>query len=130
IFAGHRCKTDPPPLGLFGEPTAVGTCTSPRSVGYDREKAERIAIETSILIVAVASIAGLAWFLIARRSRPQEQAAGRTPQRRVPASKPARPDVSFTTEAIDAMNARVYELAFGVSRTDYQILGEHAEVLA
>ncbi len=48
----------------------------------------------------------------------------------MPASKPARPDVSFTTEAIDAMNARVYELAFGVSRTDYRILGEHAEVLA
>src|SRR5690606_41703985 len=102
IFAGHRCKTDPPPLGLFGEPTADGTCTSPRSVGYDREKAERIAIETSILIVAVASIAGLAWFLIARRPRPQEPAADRTPPCKVPASHPPRPAVSATTAATDA----------------------------
>src|SRR5690606_16768708 len=58
-----------------------------------------------------------------------EQNAGKHSLRAVPASRRALPDVSFTTEAIEAVNAQVYELAFCVTRTDYQILGEHADVL-
>lgn len=43
--------------------------------------------------------------------------------------KAAGPQIPYTNEAIEATNAEIYKLAFGVTRTDYQVLGEHAEVL-
>jgi HD-like signal output (HDOD) protein len=37
--------------------------------------------------------------------------------------------IFFQTEATDALNATIYALAFGVTRIDYQIHGQHREVL-
>jgi HD-like signal output (HDOD) protein len=41
----------------------------------------------------------------------------------------AAPTVSYTSEAIEAANAGIYKLAFGVTRADDEISGEHAKVL-
>lgn len=91
------------------------------------------AIEISILLLALASIAGLTGFVFARRSSGSELQADRrdTPVRTVPSPiKSTAPKAGFTNEAIEAALADIYKLAFGVARVDYQIMDEHAHVLA
>lgn len=88
------------------------------------------AIETSFLIVAVAAIAAVAWFSVARRSPAQGRNRPRASAARATAStKAAAPQIPYSNETIEATNAEIYKLAFGVARTDYQVLGEHADVL-
>lgn len=87
------------------------------------------AIETSYLIVVLAAIGGLAWFFMARRSAPQGPKSRANVARAAVSTKPARPEVPYSNETIEATNAEIYKLAFGVARTDYQVLGEHGDVL-
>jgi HD-like signal output (HDOD) protein len=95
-----------------------------------RTPTERLAIETSILIVALASIAGLTWFFVARRASPQGEKSTRDkPRDPTVAAKPGGREIPYASEAIESTHAEIYKLAFGVARLDYQIMDEHADVL-
>ncbi len=89
------------------------------------------AIEISILIVAVGSIAGLTWLFRAWSASQVQQSErdNAAPRAATAPSKRGAPNVSFTNEALEAALADVYKLAFGVARIDYQIMDEHANVL-
>src|SRR5690606_21878994 len=99
-------------------------------VSYDLGQKGATVIETSLFILALASIAGLTWLLMNRRPSPRSKSGEReVPPRPASAAKAATPPVSYTTESIEATHAGVYKLAFGVTHADYQIRDEHAEVL-
>lgn len=66
---------------------------------------------------------------MSRRSSPQASKTAQESKKRPVASAKSAPEVPYTTEAIEATTAEVYKLAFGAARLDYQIMGEHAEIL-
>lgn len=99
-------------------------------MSYDLGQKGATVIETSLFILALASIAGLTWLLMNRRPSPRSKSGEReVSPRPASAAKAATPTVSYTTESIEATHAGVYKLAFGVTHADYQIRDEHAEVL-
>jgi HD-like signal output (HDOD) protein len=92
-----------------------------------------IALTIGILVVLLACVAAF-FYRSRRRSVPIE--SRRLPSRSsdVPAGEATQPGadepIPFATEATTAALDECYKLAFGVGRFDYQIMGDHAVVLA
>lgn len=90
-----------------------------------------IAIEFSIVIIVLASVAGLTWLVLSRRSAAEVQHGGReaTTPGAAHASLQRTSPIEFSNDAIDAAFKESFAILFGVPSNDEQIAGEHAKVL-
>lgn len=73
-----------------------------------------------------------AWFFAAaRKPAPSDLGGALVPTLTEPVGSPSTAYVEppYSTEAIEAAAGEAFKRAFGVARFDYQILGEHAQVL-
>jgi HD-like signal output (HDOD) protein len=86
-------------------------------------------IQIAILTALIAAILVIGVAILARRDRRTDSAlAGGTSAEGDPETE-AGPVIPYSTEATDNVAAECLKVAFGVGRIDYQIMGEHAEVL-
>lgn len=100
--------------------------------GRTRPGIEAIAVTTIILIFLLGSAAGVAALVYRRRQRVSESASSAAAEAAPPepqAPPDAVVDAPYSTDAIQAAHDEWYKLAFGVESFDYDIAGEHAEVL-
>jgi HD-like signal output (HDOD) protein len=82
---------------------------------------------TVLLLIAVGCIAAAVWIAVRRRAR--NSAPPAVPTLTIAAVPDEATEASYVNEAIDNAAGEWFKLAFGVSRFDYRILGEHAQAL-
>jgi|HigsolmetaAR203D_1030402.scaffolds.fasta_scaffold00155_30 HD-like signal output (HDOD) protein len=91
------------------------------------------AIETTILILVLAALAGAAWIWRRRASHVRDSATGKPSGSATPRSGAravALPTIDYTNEAIESVFAERDRLAFGGSLGNEAIHGTHATILA
>ena len=88
-------------------------------------------------ILSIVSVGALVWLYKAGRGSASSDDAehiagehGASPGELSDAEAAPAKTIAFSNETIEAAHAECLKLAFGVARIDYQIMGEHAAVLA
>lgn len=79
--------------------------------------------------VAVAATAAIVWLLRRRATAQVTSVSFDVPSRTAPAQTIAATEIAFQNDATVNISTAAYALAFSVPHFDYQILGQHKEVL-